>query len=68
MEATRQGSFALLDEVAARGWRLARLAGSAGSLPAGDLDSALRLALDLAGEPCGEGDAAAWHEPLITEA
>ena len=61
METTRQGSPALLEEVAARGWRLSRLAGAAGALPAGDLDTALRLALDLAGEPCGEGDAAAWH-------
>ncbi len=68
METTRQGSPALLEEVAARGWRLTRLANSAGSLPGGELDSALRLALDLAGEPCGEADAAAWREPLIVEA
>jgi len=68
MEAIRGGNSALLDAVSARGWRLARLAGAAASLPACDLDTALRLALDLAGEPCGEGDAGRWHEPLITEA
>ncbi len=68
MEAMRGETSAILDEVVARGWRLARLAGSAASLPPCDLDTALRLALDLAGEACSERDLGRWHEPLIAEA
>ncbi len=43
------------------------MAGRASALPGDDLDSARRLALDLAGEVC-DGDVARWHEPLIVEA
>ncbi|MDD5564003.1 MAG: HD domain-containing protein [Thermoanaerobaculaceae bacterium] len=68
MGPTRGGSSALLDAVSERGWRLARLGDSAVSLPPCDLDTALRMALDLAGEPCGEGDVEKWHEPLLFEA
>jgi len=56
----------LLDVLGREGWRLTTLAGSAADLPEWELDTALRLALDLAGEPC-QGDVSQWHEPLFGE-
>lgn len=56
----------LLDVLARRGWKLRSLARTAGELPQGELDTALRLALDLAGEPY-DGEVSTWHEPLFDE-
>jgi nicotinic acid mononucleotide adenylyltransferase len=67
MGTRRAGGSALLDVITHKGWKATRLAKTAGELPPTELDSALRLALDLAGQPAGK-DVTAWHEPLFTEA
>jgi nicotinic acid mononucleotide adenylyltransferase len=67
MAMERAGGSALLDVLAHKGWKGSRLAKTLGRLPPTELDSALRLALDLAGQPC-EGEVTAWREPLFAEA
>ena len=57
----------LLDVLSRQGWRPSKPASSSRTLPLTELDTAVRIALDLAGLPC-EGDAAEWHDPLFTEA
>ncbi|HUK12896.1 MAG TPA: adenylyltransferase/cytidyltransferase family protein [Thermoanaerobaculaceae bacterium] len=67
MGAVRAGRSALLDAIEERGWRLRRQAVAAPTLPSAQLDTALRLAADLAGERCEE-NMAGWREALFTEA
>jgi nicotinic acid mononucleotide adenylyltransferase len=67
MATRRAGGSALLDVIAHKGWKGTGLAKTARRLPPAELDSALRLALELAREPY-ERNVAAWHEPLFTEA
>ena len=67
MGAQRTDDSALLQAVARRGWEPRSLTKRPGKIPAAELDTALRLALDLAGLPC-DGDVKQWHEPLFTEA
>ncbi|HVN75832.1 MAG TPA: hypothetical protein VMT19_05900 [Thermoanaerobaculaceae bacterium] len=67
MGSVRNGSSALLEVLDGAGWRPSRMAAKFKSLPADDLDTALRLALDLAGEEC-DGDVARWRERLLIEA
>ena len=67
MGQVRSDDSALLEVLARNGWKLGSLAKKAREHPPAELDTALRLALDLAGEPY-EGNVARWHEPLFTEA
>jgi nicotinic acid mononucleotide adenylyltransferase len=66
MATVRAHDSALLAVVAQKGWKLRSLTKKARGHPPGELDTALRLALDLAGEAC-EGKVARWHDPLFTE-
>ena len=67
MATVRAHDSALLAVAARKGWKLRSLTKKAREHPPAELDTALRLALELAGEPC-EGQVARWHEPLFTEA
>jgi nicotinic acid mononucleotide adenylyltransferase len=67
MERAPTEASAVLHELARHGWKPRIARSKAGLAPSTELDTALRLALDLAGRP-SDGNVSKWHEPLFTEA
>jgi nicotinic acid mononucleotide adenylyltransferase len=67
MTATRADGSGVRDVLERHGWPAPRLAGVRGELPPWELDTALRMALALAGQDAG-ADLTAWREAMYGEA